>query len=63
MTEAELWHMQLLAVENTLTGLENAAIPACVYFMNRYAGTRRPLNRPVDVRNALEATGTLVDRT
>ena len=36
MTEAELWHMQLLAVENTLTGLDNVATIIFAYLATAY---------------------------
>ena len=36
MTEAELWHMQLLAVENTFTGLDNVATIIFAYLATAY---------------------------
>ena len=36
MTEAELWHMQLLAVENTFIGMENVATIIFAYLATAY---------------------------
>jgi hypothetical protein len=36
MTEAELWHMQLLAVENTFIGMENVATIVFAYLATAY---------------------------
>lgn len=36
MTEAELWHMHLLAVENTFTGLDNVATIIFAYLATAY---------------------------
>jgi len=36
MTEAELWYMQLLAVENTSAGLEGVATIAFAYLAAAY---------------------------
>jgi hypothetical protein len=36
MTEAELWHMQLLAVESTFIGMENVATIVFAYLATAY---------------------------
>ena len=36
MTEAELWHMQLLAAENTFIGMENVATIIFAYLATAY---------------------------